>query len=309
MHVVTKVYSNSFHLPLTVNNCCTFTGPDYVRGLDIGCGANFIYPLLGAGIYGWSMVGCDITDVALTYSNKHIKANPHLSALLNVRDSRTCSGESKKSPSKNNVSDDLQAFCEGLPCTASLGGEGDKERRPAVRRGLDGHPKVNGMLEEHSNLQTGSSDVHDVHDIEGEAGPTVGSVSPAVCDAGPGGAFAAECHDGDQIPRPEHPMIEMAHEAAAETSSIAAGRLLAQALPSMAIGEVRAASSLKVPPEPSMEDPVDAVVAPRPSKFIRALSGDIQATSTCDEAVGSEQNGGILMSAFRGATERFTFCM
>ena len=40
-------------------------GSAQVRGLDIGCGASFIYCLLGAGIYGWQMVGCDITSVAL----------------------------------------------------------------------------------------------------------------------------------------------------------------------------------------------------------------------------------------------------
>jgi hypothetical protein len=34
-----------------------------VRGLDIGCGANFIYCLLGAALYGWHMTGVDITQV------------------------------------------------------------------------------------------------------------------------------------------------------------------------------------------------------------------------------------------------------
>jgi len=33
------------------------TEPAEVRGLDIGCGANFIYCLLGAAIYGWNMTG------------------------------------------------------------------------------------------------------------------------------------------------------------------------------------------------------------------------------------------------------------
>jgi 23S rRNA (adenine1618-N6)-methyltransferase len=55
-----------------------------VRGLDIGCGANFIYPLLGAAIYGWKMVGCDVTDVAIQWSRRHIASNPDLAFLLEV---------------------------------------------------------------------------------------------------------------------------------------------------------------------------------------------------------------------------------
>jgi hypothetical protein len=34
-----------------------------VRGLDVGCGANFIYCLLGAALYGWHMTGVDVTEV------------------------------------------------------------------------------------------------------------------------------------------------------------------------------------------------------------------------------------------------------
>lgn len=33
------------------------TSEDYVRGFDIGTGANCIYPLLGASLLGWRFVG------------------------------------------------------------------------------------------------------------------------------------------------------------------------------------------------------------------------------------------------------------
>lgn len=33
-----------------------------IRGLDVGCGASFIYCLLGAAMYGWHMTGLDITQ-------------------------------------------------------------------------------------------------------------------------------------------------------------------------------------------------------------------------------------------------------
>lgn len=32
-------------------------GESKIRGFDIGTGANCIYPLLGASLYGWSFVG------------------------------------------------------------------------------------------------------------------------------------------------------------------------------------------------------------------------------------------------------------
>ena len=56
-----------------------------VRGLDIGCGANMIYPLLGAASYGWSFVGVDITEIADQGARRNRDANPHLAPLLTVR--------------------------------------------------------------------------------------------------------------------------------------------------------------------------------------------------------------------------------
>jgi hypothetical protein len=60
-----------------------------LRGLDIGCGANYIYCLLGAAIYGWRMAGADVTDPAVAWALWHVRANPRLAPLLEVRDSRT----------------------------------------------------------------------------------------------------------------------------------------------------------------------------------------------------------------------------
>jgi len=41
------------------------------RGLDIGTGANCIYPLLGHAEYGWSFVGSDINDESLGWAIKN----------------------------------------------------------------------------------------------------------------------------------------------------------------------------------------------------------------------------------------------
>jgi 23S rRNA (adenine1618-N6)-methyltransferase len=46
-----------------------------VRILDIGVGANAIYPLLGAREYGWSFVGADISPASLDSARRLVAAN------------------------------------------------------------------------------------------------------------------------------------------------------------------------------------------------------------------------------------------
>ena len=49
-----------------------------VQGLDIGIGANCIYPIIGNASYGWSFVGTDIDENAIQNCKKIIEANPKL---------------------------------------------------------------------------------------------------------------------------------------------------------------------------------------------------------------------------------------
>jgi len=51
---------------------------DAVHGLDIGVGANCIYPIIGHQAYGWSFVGTDIDGKAIKNCSKIIEANPKL---------------------------------------------------------------------------------------------------------------------------------------------------------------------------------------------------------------------------------------
>ena len=51
----------------------------------MGCGANLIYPLLGAAMHGWRFVGADITNTAIEWAEKNAAANPHLQHLLEIR--------------------------------------------------------------------------------------------------------------------------------------------------------------------------------------------------------------------------------
>lgn len=56
-----------------------------VKGLDIGTGANAIYPIIGSHQYGWRFVGTDIDRVAVKSAQMLAKNNPSLAALFSVR--------------------------------------------------------------------------------------------------------------------------------------------------------------------------------------------------------------------------------
>lgn len=56
-----------------------------IKGLDIGVGANCIYPILGAQIYDWKMVGSDIEENAVLAAKANVKSNPHLSKSIEIR--------------------------------------------------------------------------------------------------------------------------------------------------------------------------------------------------------------------------------
>ena len=56
-----------------------------VRVLDIGMGANCIYPLIGASEYGWSFVGAEIDPVAWRWAQKIVSSNPAVKGLIECR--------------------------------------------------------------------------------------------------------------------------------------------------------------------------------------------------------------------------------
>ncbi|KAL3694734.1 hypothetical protein R1sor_008385 [Riccia sorocarpa] len=63
--------------------------PPQIRGLDIGTGANCIYPLLGAALQGWHFVGTDITPVALCWAKKNVTQNPQYADFIEIREATT----------------------------------------------------------------------------------------------------------------------------------------------------------------------------------------------------------------------------
>ncbi len=56
-----------------------------IKGLDIGAGANCIYPILGTQIYNWDMVGTDIDTNAILSAKANIKSSEKLKKHIEVR--------------------------------------------------------------------------------------------------------------------------------------------------------------------------------------------------------------------------------
>lgn len=57
----------------------------HITCLDIGVGANCIYPIIGSREYGWSFVGSEIDSVSIAAANKIIQNNPQLQGTVECR--------------------------------------------------------------------------------------------------------------------------------------------------------------------------------------------------------------------------------
>jgi len=55
-----------------------------IKGLDVGVGANCIYPILGAQLYNWHMVGCDINETAVKAAWANVKSTPGLAEKIQI---------------------------------------------------------------------------------------------------------------------------------------------------------------------------------------------------------------------------------
>ena len=56
-----------------------------IKGLDVGVGANCIYPILGAQIYQWQMVGCDISTEAVKAAKHNLSLTEGLQERIEIR--------------------------------------------------------------------------------------------------------------------------------------------------------------------------------------------------------------------------------
>lgn len=58
---------------------------DSVRVLDVGVGANCVYPIIGRAEYGWRFTGCDTDPVALASAQRIVESNPALAGGVDLR--------------------------------------------------------------------------------------------------------------------------------------------------------------------------------------------------------------------------------
>ena len=60
-----------------------------VKVLDIGTGANCIYPILGSRIYNWSFVATDIDPLSIKTAELIVKSNRNLSTNIRLREQKS----------------------------------------------------------------------------------------------------------------------------------------------------------------------------------------------------------------------------
>ena len=66
-----------------------------MRGLDVGCGANAVYSILGAAAMGWHMTGVDTDATAVAAAHDVLAAEAQLQPLVALHTAPfTCSGQS-----------------------------------------------------------------------------------------------------------------------------------------------------------------------------------------------------------------------
>jgi 23S rRNA (adenine1618-N6)-methyltransferase len=56
-----------------------------VKGLDVGVGANAIYPIIGSQVYDWSFVGSDIDQIAFDNASTIVRNNSSLHSRIEIK--------------------------------------------------------------------------------------------------------------------------------------------------------------------------------------------------------------------------------
>ena len=96
--------------------------------LDIGMGANCIYPLIAAREYGWRFVGTEIDPVALKWAKKLVAANPAVADLIECRLQRSPL-ECFNSVTKAGETFDLSMCNPPFHASAEAAAEGTRRKR------------------------------------------------------------------------------------------------------------------------------------------------------------------------------------
>ncbi len=59
--------------------------PKNIKCLDIGVGANCVYPIIGVASYGWAFIGADIDEKAVASALKIVESNPFLENNVRIK--------------------------------------------------------------------------------------------------------------------------------------------------------------------------------------------------------------------------------
>jgi 23S rRNA (adenine1618-N6)-methyltransferase len=70
---------------LAMDNGGVIPRGEQVKVLDIGVGANCVYPIIGIKEYGWSFTGTDIDPVAIGSARRIVEQNPVLTGKVELR--------------------------------------------------------------------------------------------------------------------------------------------------------------------------------------------------------------------------------
>lgn len=61
---------------------------DKIAGLDVGVGANCIYPIVGNSVYGWRFVGSDIDKISIKSATSLVENNDSLKGKIEIREQK-----------------------------------------------------------------------------------------------------------------------------------------------------------------------------------------------------------------------------
>lgn len=70
---------------LSLRDASAIPRGESVRVIDIGAGANAIYPMIGASEYGWSFVATEIDQTAMRWARQIIRVNRFIAPLIEYR--------------------------------------------------------------------------------------------------------------------------------------------------------------------------------------------------------------------------------
>lgn len=113
-----------------------------VRVLDIGTGANCIYPLIGASEYGWRFVGSEADPAALEWAAKLVAGNPALESLIECR-LQACAGDSFRGVIRPGEFFDLTMCNPPFHGSAAEAAAGNLRKRRNLRTKTSGAGELN----------------------------------------------------------------------------------------------------------------------------------------------------------------------